>query len=230
MASLQDQAASMREALIAAYGRSEPPFGSFEPAEAVIAAAIEQLGGSSDAVERLRDAGLLDLGELAAADATELSEVLQRGRSRPKPGLVGTLIRLAQWAVESGGIETILDRDTESLRHELRSLKGIGASTADAILLHSLQRPTIPISRGSYRIFVRHGWLDTSADEEEARTTIGQLATGADNPPLLLADWSNWLDRLGQRHCRPRTTDCSNCPLAPFLPEGGPLEPEPLLD
>ena len=40
---------------------------------------------------------------------------------------------------------------------------GIGLAAADAILLFALKRPSYPVDRATYRVLVRHGWLDPSA-------------------------------------------------------------------
>jgi len=111
---------------------------------------------------------------------------------------------------------------TEPLREELVGLNGIGPSTADAILLFALRRRAYPVDRATYRVLVRHGWLDPSADYDEARAVVeGQ---GPDDPTGL-ARLSSWMERIGRDYCRVGAPKCEHCPLRPVLPEGGPREP-----
>src|SRR5262249_11967694 len=99
--------------------------------------------------------------------------------------------------------------------------------TADALLLRALARPIYPLDRASYRILVRHGWLDLSADYDEARAVVERLSP---DDPGTLAQLSDWLARIGGGVCRVRGAKCDPCPLRPFLPEGGPIDPQGDID
>ena len=39
-------------------------------------------------------------------------------------------------------------------------------------------RPTYPVDRGTYRILVRHGWIDQTAEYEEASELLSRQAAG----------------------------------------------------
>jgi endonuclease-3 related protein len=138
--------------------------------------------------------------------------------------------RVVRWVVEHrpGGLSRDIAEgrgslDTESLRTELASLRGIGPATADALLLRAFSRPVFPVDQATYRILVRHGWLDSWATYEEARAVVeGQCTHDA----VLLARMSEWLARVGSEFCRVREPKCEACPLRCFLPRGGPFEPE----
>ena len=80
-----------------------------------------------------------------------------------------------------------------------------------------------PLDRATYRILIRHGWLDSSADYDEARDVVERPWAG---DPVTLARLSDWLARIGSEFCRVRVAKCDRCPLRGFLPEGGPVEPE----
>ena len=85
--------------------------------------------------------------------------------------------QLAHWLVEhhDGHVEAFTDsgRSTDDLRDELAGIRGVGMVGADAILLAALGRPAYPVDRGTYRILVRHGWLDPSATYDDARELDG---------------------------------------------------------
>jgi endonuclease-3 related protein len=112
---------------------------------------------------------------------------------------------------------------TSTLREELVAIPGIGPATADDILLRVFGRPRYPLDRSTYRILLRHGWIDSTADYEE---TTDLLIRNLEEDPNLLADLSLWFEELGRSHCRASGPRCENCPLRSLLPEGGPLDGE----
>jgi endonuclease-3 related protein len=178
----------------------------------------------------LADAGLLDPQALAEADPAEVSEALKTSGITVSPRVLAPIQRLARWIVERGLsrrgrdlVESLSELDTESLRTELAGLRGIGPGTADALLLFGLSRPVYPVDQATYRILVRHGWLDLSATYDEARAVV---EGACHDDPVTLARLSAWLAQVGSEFCRVRRAHCDGCPLRGFLPEGGPIEPE----
>lgn len=204
------------EALRQAYGGPTPrPPWTF-PAIAALCLPEQRVG---PVLAALVEAGLTDPAALAATSPTELASLLREaGVTRPDRH-VGLLLRLAEWTSRrAGSLETA---PTEALREELRNVRGIGPATADAILLFALHRPAYPLDRASYRIFVRHGWIDPTAEYDEARDVAERLA-GPD--PESLTTLAFGLETIGADYCRVRQARCERCPLRPFLPEGGPIE------
>ena len=134
------------------------------------------------------------------------------------------LQRIASWA--SGrdfDAEAVANLSTGAIREAWRGLNGVGPATADALLLFALGRPTYPVDRASYRIMVRHGWLDPSSDYDEARSVLEGIAL---DDPEALARLSLAFEKLGRDACKPTAPRCERCPLRPLLPEGGPVETE----
>jgi endonuclease III related protein len=179
------------------------------------------------ALEAMGEQGLLDPTRLDDAGMPEIQDAL-RGKVRSIS--VRTLAparQLARWLVErhDGDVEafTHSGRATDDLREELAGVRGVGMIGADAILLSALKRPTYPVDRGTYRILVRHGWLDASAGYEDARDFMVHHAGG---DPELLGDLSAGMEDLAGRFCRASAPRCEGCPLRGFLPEGGPLGAE----
>lgn len=190
--------------------------GSFE---AVATAYLAQWGEArvvARAVDALRESGWLEPATLAEADPLVVEDAWREAGARPLTKLIPALQRLARWAV------TALERgrSTEELREGLRGIKGVGAASADAILLDGLGRAAYPVDRATYRVLVRHGWIDPSADYDEARSLIeGALP----DDPRALARLSAGLAWIGRAACRVSVAKCDRCPLRPLLPEGGPL-------
>jgi endonuclease-3 related protein len=222
-------------ALTARYGLPAPPAAG--PERAPFAALVRVLLARATSPEKavrgrvaLADAGLLDPRALAEADPAEVQGVLKSNGITLAPRALAPIQRLARWIVERrldgwgrDLAESLGDRDTESLRSELASLRGIGPGTADALLLLALARAVYPVDQATYRILIRHGWLEPEASYDEARAVVEGPCP---DDPVTLARLSEWLARIGSEFCRVRRPRCEACPLCGFLPEGGPIEPE----
>ncbi|HEV3165975.1 MAG TPA: endonuclease III [Isosphaeraceae bacterium] len=225
MPTLHESYPGMVVALADRYGRLDPFPEDPDPFARILRQAVDPRKAST-ILNALREAGLLDAATLAEAEPTEIAEAAQESGASLTPAAVRPLQRLARWLVErhQGSADALAEEPTARLRDELLSLNGIGPASADAILLFALHRPVYPVDRASYRVLVRHGWLEPTADYDEARDTLERLAP---EDPDALAHLSAWLDRIGHDVCRASVAKCDRCPLKPFLPPTGPVAPEP---
>jgi endonuclease-3 related protein len=200
------------------------------PFEAMVAALLGRQVGPAIArvvLDALRGEGLLDPVHLDLAGFPEIQDAL-RGKVRSiSVRTLAPIKQLAHWLVENHGgrVDSFTDptRSTDDLREELAGIRGVGVVGADAILLAALGRPAYPVDRGTYRILVRHGWLDPSATYDEARELMVHRAEG---DPDVLIRLSDGMDALSTRFCRASAPRCDACPLRSLLPEGGPLGSE----
>jgi endonuclease-3 related protein len=112
---------------------------------------------------------------------------------------------------------------TARLRHDLAALSGIGQTKADAILLYGLGRPVYPVDRRTYRVLVRHGWIDAWADYNEVSELVVHAAV---ERPGELTMLSSWITAVAKDFCKLGSPRCQHCPLKPLLPEQGPLQPD----
>jgi endonuclease III related protein len=230
MPSLDQALPLIRAAAAGPDGAPADRFDGLEPFAAMVAALLARQVGSSvwrPALEALGEQGLLDPVRLDEAGMPELQDAL-RGKVRSLS--VRTLApakQLARWLVDryDGQTEALIEagKSSEDLREEFSGVRGVGLVGADAILLAALKRPTYAVDRGTYRILVRHGWLDTSATYDDARDLLVHHA-GSD--PTLLMDLSAGMEELAARFCRASSPRCDACPLRSMLPEGGPLGTE----
>lgn len=226
MPRLDEIAPHLLDALHDAYGGDKPPHYAVpdRPFPVIIACYLARAPGAKTArvLAALAEAGLLDPAEFAAVSDEELVELWRQAGLSGASRHIGPLRQLALWATKRG--DSLTTAPTETLREELRGLRGIGPATADAILLFALEdRPTYPVDRATYRIFVRHGWIDPTAEYEEARAAARRL--GGDNT-VQLRCLSSDLERIGAEFCRVTLARCERCPLRPWLPEGGPRQPD----
>ncbi len=206
------------------------PFEGLAPFASAVAALLHrQLRPSTwrPIVEALQSAGLLDPEVMNLAGMLEIQQTLG-GKSSPiSHRSLASAKHLAHWLVERhGGRAEILCETAlsiESLRKELAAIQGIGSTGADAILLAASGRPTYPVDRGTYRILVRHGWLDASSSYEEARDEMIHCI-GDDS--LRLREAVAGMSWLATHFCRTSAPQCEGCPLLPMLPSGGPIGTE----
>lgn len=226
MPSLAEFLPDIEQALADRYGGRPPVESSEEPFASLLRVVLSRSIDPRKAeriLEALRDSGLLAPEDLAGAEDAELIDVCRQlglGSGSASKWL-GRLPRLARWYV--GRSSSIEEASTDQLREELVEIRGIGPPTADAILLEGLQRPVYPVDRATYRILVRHGWIDPQADYDEARAAV-ESAVGDSVPRL--RQWSAWFARVGAETCRARVARCERCPLRSTLPDGGPFEPD----
>ncbi len=229
MPTLDESYPTIVAALDARYGSPAEFRDDLDPFEAMVAVI---LGRSVEprkvdvALTVLRDAGLLDPGPLAEADEIEIGDLFREGKAPLSARATAPIRRLARLLVDRhGGSAEPLRRGmppTDPLREELAGINGIGPAMADAILLFALRRGTYPVDRATYRVLVRHGWLEPSDDYDEARAVVERILP---DDPDGLARLSLWMERIGRDYCRVGSPRCDHCPLRPVLPEGGPREP-----
>jgi endonuclease-3 related protein len=233
MPSLDDSLPGLIDALTGRYGLQEPRAGgaALDPFESLVATLLDRALDApkrNRALAALRDAGLLDPQALAESDPAESAEALRSAGLNVAEKALVPLRRVARWLVElhHGDADALSGPDapvaTSQLREELTAVNGVGPASADALLLFALRRPVYPMDRATYRVFVRHGWIDPTADYDEARDAVERLAP---DDPTTLARLSLWFDRVARDFCRVSAPKCEDCPLRPFLPEGGPIDP-----
>jgi endonuclease-3 related protein len=226
MPSLDKAYPELRAALAACYGTPSTAVSESSPWERLLCAALERTSARSRverAIEALGEAGLLEPAALAKADPLEVEQTLEESRAPLPRAAIHLLRKLGRWLLEAhGGSIDALDRaSTDTLREALAAIGGVGPATADAILLFGMRRPVFPVSRASFRILARHGWLEPWADYEAARATLeGAGPQDADHMEQLAI----WLERVGRDACGQARAKCERCPLRPFLPEGGVCE------
>lgn len=224
MPALDDSVRQIVESLATTPGEPAEPPGSFR---SILRAAIAARSGGPTADRRLgamAKAGLDDPAALAEAPALEVTQALRDAGKKADERQVGPLRRVAAWWVDIGGAEAIAGRSTEAIRDDLRALRGIGAATAEAILLDGLDRPAYPLDRATYRVLARHGWIDPASEFDEARAVVEQLGGGE---AASLRRLAGGFERIGRTWCRPTVAHCRDCPLRGSLPDGGPYELEP---
>jgi endonuclease-3 related protein len=236
MPTLAESFATIRSALVEHFILEPLETAWDSPFAAMIRVILErELGAAraAAALEVLEGNGLLTPEGLAKADVLAVRDILLGASLPVSPQSVAPLVHLARWIVEhhGGRVESLLnpDRTADWLRGELAAIRGIGLATADAIVLFALKRPSYPVDRATFRVLVRHGWLDVSAGYDEARELLVDHAVEQGDVPDgeaadRLIDLARGMMQVGRRYCRAAAPLCEQCPLELVLPEGGPRE------
>lgn len=97
----------------------------------------------------------------------------------------------------------------------LLSLSGVGRKTAQLVLGHAFQVPTICVDTHVHRIANRLGWITTSTPEETEQELKRII------PQEYWMDINRYLVLWGQNICVPLSPKCSQCILSPLCPKVG---------
>jgi endonuclease-3 related protein len=202
-------------------------FVGLEPFGAMIAALLARQVGPAvwrPVIDAMAEQGLLHPSRLDDAGIPEIQDAL-RGKARSiSARTLAPAKQLARWLVENyeGQVGAFAEsgRSTDDLREKLARVRGVGMVGADALLLAALRRPAFPVDRGTYRVLLRHGWLDTTAAYDDAREFV--IRHAGEDPDALIG-LADGMESLAARYCLVSAPRCDACPLRPLLPEGGPL-------
>lgn len=169
----------------------------------------------------LREEGLMSPKALYHLPDAELEELLRPvGYYRVKARRLKNVLRYCVTKY-GGSLEKMFQTPLETLRQELLQINGVGPETADSILLYAGNLPTFVVDAYTHRIFARHGWVEPDADYY----TLKEFFESQLEPdPQLYNEYHALLVRLGKEYCK-KKPQCQGCPLAEYLPEGGPCEP-----
>jgi endonuclease-3 related protein len=218
---------TMAQKLMEAYARMLAAFGpqhwwpGDSPFEIMVGAVLVQntaWRNVEQAIDNLRDAGVMAPTALYALPAAELAELIRpAGYYQVKAKRLRNLLRFVVEEYD-GSLDAMFSRDVASLREELLAINGIGPETADAILLYAGGLPTFVVDTYTHRILARHGWLDYDAAYHDIKDYFeSALPTDAS----LYNEYHALLVRMGKEYCKRTGPKCESCPLVGMLPSGG---------
>lgn len=212
------------ERLLAAFGPQHwwPGESPFEVLVGTVLVQNTAWQNVAKAIDRLKDADLLDPHALYAVPTEELEELIRpAGYFRVKTGRLRNLLKLLVERYD-GSLDAMFATDLDTLRAELLEIRGVGPETADSILLYAGGFATFVVDTYTRRVLARHGWIDFDADYYAIKD---HFESGLERDAALFNEYHALLVRLGKLHCR-KTPKCDGCPLADLLPDGRPREPE----
>lgn len=155
--------------------------------------------------------GILDLDELTLQELVRPS-----GYYRQKAAKLRSFARHVR--DEHGGeLAALLSLPMGGLRRELLSIWGVGAETADAIILYAAQQPSFVVDGYTVRVLSRIGLIEGRTSRRLVRKWLME-AIAPD--PRRYAEYHALVVRHGKAPCR-KTPDCPECPLLAMCRYGG---------
>jgi endonuclease-3 len=126
-----------------------------------------------------------------------------------------TLKALAEAVLDryGGDIAPVLRKPYPEAREELMRLPGVGAKTADVLLMFDAGREIIPVDRHISRITRRLGLVPMKASYDDIRMELEASA-----PPGRHEDIHVLLIRFGREICQARKPRCPECFLSDICP------------
>ena len=161
------------------------------------------------AIANLKSANLLTPEKLHNLELTQLAPLIKSaGYFNVK---AKRLKNFLTWLFNdyNGSLTDLQQLNTDRLREELLTIKGVGPETADSILLYAFERPVFVVDAYTARIAVRHHLIEPDIDYEQLRYLF-ESNLSAD--VKFFNEYHALLVRLGKEFCKPKPK-CSTCPL-----------------
>ena len=103
---------------------------------------------------------------------------------------------------------------------ELIRLPGVGAKTANCVLVYAFKIPAIPVDTHVHRISNRLGWVKSKKPEKTEKHLKNKI------PKEQWIRINRLFVRFGQQICLPQNPKCDNCPLNNSCPRDFSVEIE----
>ena len=101
---------------------------------------------------------------------------------------------------------------------ELINLPGVGAKTANCVLVYAFKVPAIPVDTHVHRISNRLGWVNTRNPDSTEEALKKKL------PKELWINVNRLFVRFGQQICLPNRPKCDICPINECCPKDFTME------
>lgn len=179
------------------------------PFEVIVGAVLTQntaWANVEKALANLKRSGPLDRETLLAMRPEELAQAIRSsGYYTVKAARLKAVL---EWLGEDWEAR-LAQADLQSLREDLLSVRGVGAETADSVLLYAGGRPTFVIDAYTRRILERLG-IEPALKTYEGYRELFMDHLPAD--PALFNEFHAQLVYLGKDYCRKKPL-CPECPV-----------------
>jgi endonuclease III related protein len=205
------------DALLAAHGPQHwwPGRTAFEIVVGAILTQNTSWSNVEIALRNLRRERLLTPRAMEEVPLARLARLIRSsGYFRQKAKKLKCFVRFLR-SEYGGSLNRMFRTPTDTLRHKLLSVYGIGPETADSILLYAGEHPVFVVDAYTRRLLEKHGLAAPTHSYEEFRQLF-QRSLPSDAP--LYNEFHALIVRNGKEYCRNRNPRCSECPLHSFLP------------
>ncbi len=186
-----------------------PADGWFETIVGAILAQNVSWTGAWQAVQALKNAGLLDPEKILTASHETIASLIRSSRYYNQK--VERLQIFARFFIKQyNGDSILMNRDdTRIIRSLLLDLKGFGPETVDSILLYACNKPVFVVDAYTKRIGSRIGWFAPDVSYQQMQDFfMTRLKPDTD----LFNDFHAQIVHLGNTACKTRPL-CSSCPF-----------------
>lgn len=216
----------MPDPLLETFGTLKQHFGDLNwwPAESAFEVAVGAIltqntawSNVEKAITNLKEAKVLSPRELLDLDRSRLEELIKpSGFFRQKADYLQIFCKVLVEQFD-GEVTLLCQGPLEEARKRLLALKGIGAETADSILLYAAQRPSFVVDAYTRRIFGRLTLLQGNESYQTIRSMFMQALPAE---TALYNEYHALLVHLAKTLCRKQQPLCSGCPLLNACPYG----------
>jgi endonuclease-3 related protein len=207
------------ELLYERYGPQDwwPGDGRFEVCVGAILTQNTNWSNVEKAIANLKAADCLTSHRLYELDTNDLAQLIRpAGYYNIKAARLKSFLDwlFDNYAGDLSGLEKL---SSDVLREELLGIKGIGAETADSIVLYGFDKAVFVVDAYTCRVLGRHRLIEEGADYERVRQYFeNNLPTDI----KLFNEYHALLVRVGKEYCRPKPR-CEGCPLESLPHEKG---------
>jgi endonuclease III related protein len=161
------------------------------------------------AIVNLKDRGLLDFKSLYLARDETIAELIRpAGYFNVKTKRLRSFLNFIQ--EKYGEFDALNDLTDTKLREELLSVKGVGAETADSMVLYAFNRPKFVIDTYTHRILSRHSLIPEDADYYQMQELFeNNLETDEE----LFNEYHALIVMVAKNFCKKSKPSCEECPL-----------------
>ena len=164
----------------------------------------------SKAIEALRKRDLLSFQILHSLPQDELASLIRpSGYYNLKAKRLKNLLAMIQREYD-GDLESFFCEDLWVARDRLLSVKGVGAETADSILLYGCRQPIFVVDAYTHRIFSRHDLVPEECDYQELQDLFMDNLS-ADT--AMFNEYHALIVLTAKEFCRKTNPRCDGCPL-----------------
>lgn len=122
------------------------------------------------------------------------------------------LKNFCHWYQEAGGLRKLQSLSTPDLRRQLLAVNGVGAETADDMLLYAFNRPVFVIDAYTRRLFRRLDIIDGKESYEMLRALFEKRLSRVKEKVAVFNEYHALIVHHGKYFCRSKPL-CSECCL-----------------
>ncbi|ARN56571.1 endonuclease III domain-containing protein [Sedimentisphaera salicampi] len=209
---IQERLIEIYEILLNRFGRQDwwPGDSRFEIAVGAILTQNTNWNNVEKAINNIKAENMLAPESLYSCPDDKLTELIRpAGYFNVKAKRLKAFLK---WLIEDHGadIDSLENIYAGDLREELLSIKGIGRETADSIILYCLDKPCFVVDAYTARIFIRHQFIDETADYEQIKELF---ESALPEESKLYNEYHALIVQLGKDYCKKRRPLCDKCPL-----------------